>query len=125
MRTPTSSAGATVPKSLFVLPTLNENFAMTVAESLAAGTPVIATKGAPWAGLETESCGWWIDHGVEPMAAALAAAMARPPEALRVMGARGREWMQRDYSWDRIGHEMLEAYRWAVTRGTPPPMVRV
>jgi glycosyltransferase involved in cell wall biosynthesis len=27
----------------FVLPTLNENFAMTVAESLAAGTPVIST----------------------------------------------------------------------------------
>ena len=33
---------------LFVLPTLNENFAITVAEALAAGTPVIATKGAPW-----------------------------------------------------------------------------
>src|SRR5262249_46787354 len=32
---------------LFVLPTLNENFGITVAESLAAGTPVIATKGAP------------------------------------------------------------------------------
>ena len=39
---------------LFVLPTLNENFANTVAEALAAGTPVIATKGAPWDGLERE-----------------------------------------------------------------------
>ena len=57
---------------IFVLPTLNENFAMTVAESLAAGTPVISTKGAPWAGLEVERCGWWIDHGIEPLAAALA-----------------------------------------------------
>jgi glycosyltransferase involved in cell wall biosynthesis len=44
---------------LFVLPTLNENFAITVAEALAVGTPVIATKGAPWSGLETEGCGWW------------------------------------------------------------------
>jgi glycosyltransferase involved in cell wall biosynthesis len=35
----------------FVLPTLNQNFAITVAEALSVGTPVIATKGAPWRGL--------------------------------------------------------------------------
>ena len=52
---------------LFVLPTLNENFAITVAEALAAGTPVIATKGAPWRALQSEGCGWWIDHGIEPL----------------------------------------------------------
>lgn len=49
---------------LFALPTLNENFAMTVPESLVCGTPVISTKGAPWSGLETNACGWWIEHGV-------------------------------------------------------------
>jgi glycosyltransferase involved in cell wall biosynthesis len=42
---------------LFVLPTLNENFAISVAETLAAGTPVIATKGAPWRALPSEGCG--------------------------------------------------------------------
>src|SRR5262249_61773259 len=50
----------------FVLPTLNENFAITVAEALAAGTPVIATKGAPWHGLASKGCGWWVDHGGGP-----------------------------------------------------------
>jgi glycosyltransferase involved in cell wall biosynthesis len=45
---------------VFALPTLNENFGLTVAEALAAGTPVISTKGAPWSGLEREGCGWWI-----------------------------------------------------------------
>src|SRR5437762_2271634 len=74
---------------LFVLPTLNENFAVTVAEALAAGTPVIATKGAPWHGLEREECGWWIDHGVEPLAATLTNAMALEPGALQAMGAKG------------------------------------
>src|SRR5262249_49519240 len=34
-----------------VMPTLNENFGLTVAEALAAGTPVITTKGAPWSRL--------------------------------------------------------------------------
>lgn len=37
--------------TLTVLPTFSENFGMTVAESLAAGTPTIVTKGAPWEGL--------------------------------------------------------------------------
>ncbi len=97
---------------VFVLPTLNENFGMTVAEALANATPVISTKGAPWKGLVDNACGWWIDHGVEPLAATLAEAMALPRAALDEMGARGRAWMARDFSWDRIAAEMVDVYRW-------------
>jgi glycosyltransferase involved in cell wall biosynthesis len=110
--------------SLFVLPTLNENFALTVAEALAAGTPVLATKGAPWAGLETERCGWWIDHGEAVMAEALKLALALPPSELAAMGKRGRAWMERDFSWDHIGRRMLAAYQWAVDGGDAPEEVR-
>ena len=110
---------------LFVLPTLNENFAVTVAEALAAGTPVIATKGAPWHGLEREHCGWWIDHGVEPLAATLTNAMAMGPGALQAMGAKGREWMRRDFSWEAVAHEMLDVYRWLSSGGDVPSTVRL
>jgi glycosyltransferase involved in cell wall biosynthesis len=109
---------------VFVLPTLNENFGLTVAEALAAGTPVISTKGAPWSGLEREGCGWWIDHGVEPLAEALAHAMALPREALNAMGDRGRQWMARDFSWDSVAHDMLGIYHWLARRVPPPPAVR-
>jgi glycosyltransferase involved in cell wall biosynthesis len=109
---------------LFVIPTLNENFAVTVAEALAAGTPVIATKGAPWRGLASEGCGWWIDHGLEPLVAALAKAMAMRREALQEMGAKGRAWMARDFSWDRAGRDMLDVYRWLAVGGEPPAAVR-
>jgi len=61
---------------LFILPTQNENFGIVVAEALAAGVPAIVSKGAPWAGLEAERCGWWIDHGFEAIAAALLEATA-------------------------------------------------
>jgi glycosyltransferase involved in cell wall biosynthesis len=108
---------------LFVLPSLNENFALTVAEALAAGTPVIATKGAPWPGLVSERCGWWIDHGVEPLAAALAEAMALPDEARAAMGARGRAWMARDFSWARIAREMSATYAWLAGAGDRPAHV--
>jgi glycosyltransferase involved in cell wall biosynthesis len=109
---------------VFVLSTLNENFGLTVAEALAAGTPVISTKGAPWSGLESEGCGWWIDQGVEPLAAALAHVMALPREALEAMGKRGREWMARDFVWDRVARDMLDVYLWLARCAEPPPTMR-
>jgi glycosyltransferase involved in cell wall biosynthesis len=109
---------------LFVLASRNENFALTVAEALAAGTPVIATKGAPWAGLESEGCGWWTDHGVAPLAAALTLATAAPRSALGAMGQRGRAWMARDFGWDRVAGDMLDVYRWLAAGGERPASVR-
>jgi glycosyltransferase involved in cell wall biosynthesis len=110
---------------VFVLPTLNENFGLTVAEALAAGTPVISTKGAPWSGLEREGCGWWIEQGIEPLAAALAHAMALPHEALEAMGDKGRKWMARDFTWDCVAEEMLGVYLWLARRAPAPPTVRL
>jgi glycosyltransferase involved in cell wall biosynthesis len=108
---------------LFVLPTLNENFAMTVAESLAEGTPVVCTKGAPWAGLQIERCGWWIDHGVEPLAATLSSAMRLSREDLAAMGRRGRAWMARDFGWDAIASKMTTVYAWVAGKADTPECV--
>jgi glycosyltransferase involved in cell wall biosynthesis len=110
---------------LFVLPTLNENFGITVAEALASGLPVISTKGAPWGGLESHQCGWWIDHGVEPLAAALLSAMAIPPGQRAEMGQRGRDWMGRDFAWPAIGAEMASVYRWLKLGDTMPSCIRL
>jgi glycosyltransferase involved in cell wall biosynthesis len=109
---------------LFVLASLDENFAVTVAEALAAGTPVISTRGAPWSGIERMGCGWWIDHGVEPLAAALTTAMAMPRQSLRAMGAKGCEWMRQDFSWERVAHDMLSVYRWLSGEAEAPATVR-
>jgi glycosyltransferase involved in cell wall biosynthesis len=109
---------------IFVMSTLTENFGLTVAEALAAGTPVISTKGAPWSGLEREGCGWWIDHGVEPLASALADAMALARGILKAMGDKGRAWIARDFSWDRIAHDMLDVYLWLSRSAEPPPTIR-
>lgn len=110
---------------LFVLPTLNENFALTVAESLAAGAPVIATKGAPWDGLVRERCGWWIDIGVEPLAAALQVAMSLPDGERTAMGQRGRDWMARDFGWAGVARQMIEVYGWLSGGGDRPAQVHL
>ena len=111
--------------SLFVLPTHSENFGMTVAEALAAGTPAIVTTGAPWSGLVKQGAGWWIDIGVDPMVACLEQALATTPTRLEEMGRVGREWMLRDYSWERIGAQLSWVYRWLLEGGEPPPWVRL
>ena len=110
--------------SVFVLPTLSENFGLVVGEALAAGTPAISTKGAPWRGLEEEGCGWWIDHGDEALADSLLRAIALPSPVLSQMGERGRRWMSRDFGWDRIARQMGDLYRWVAGRTGPPSSVR-
>jgi glycosyltransferase involved in cell wall biosynthesis len=110
---------------LFVLPTGSENFAMTVAESLASAVPVICTKGAPWAGLEDHGCGWWTDIGAEPIEKALREAMALSPDALHAMGLRGRAWMEQDFSWAQVAQQMEQAYLWLLGKCEKPACVRL
>lgn len=118
-------ASALASADLFVLPTHSENFGMAVAEGLASGAPAIVSKGAPWQGLEREECGWWIDVGVEPLVAALREALGKDDETLSALGARGRAWMQRDFSWATVGRRMTDVYEWLLGGGALPPWIRV
>lgn len=96
--------------SLLVLPTYTESFGMVVAEALAHGVPVITTQGAPWERLPLEGCGWWTAVSPEGLAGAMEEAFGMAPEELRVMGERGRLWVQRDFSWSSIAVGMRGVY---------------
>lgn len=106
-----------------VLPTLNENFGMVVAEALATGVPVISTKGAPWSGLETNRCGWWVDHGPDALAKALTSCISLSDEERQAMGTRGRTWMLKEFGWDTIAANMARVYEWCSGRGDRPEYV--
>ncbi len=110
---------------LYVLPTHGDNWANTVTQALSSGTPAIVSKGAPWQGLEQNGCGWWIDLSVDSLVHTLDDALSLPAEELSRRGARGRDWVDREFGWERIGGMMEEVYTWLLTGGTPPDCVVV
>lgn len=110
---------------LTVLPSAAENFAFVVPEALARGIPVVTTTGTPWGALGAEGCGWCVPPTADALAAALAEATGRTPEALRAMGERGRRYVRATFDWDVVIRRLMAVYEWAAGRGARPADVQV
>ena len=108
---------------LFVLPTHSENFGIVIAEALACGVPVITTTGTPWEELNTQRCGWWVEIGAGPFAAALRQALSLSDEERQAMGLRGRWLVEENYTWPAAAKRMLEVYRWVLGESSKPDCV--
>jgi glycosyltransferase involved in cell wall biosynthesis len=95
---------------VFVLPSYSENFGIVVAEAMAWGRPVIASTGTPWKEVADAGAGWWVGPEEEALARALAQAIGMGQEELEAMGARGRELVERSYTWAAPAERLVRAY---------------
>jgi glycosyltransferase involved in cell wall biosynthesis len=111
--------------TLFVLPTQSENFGNAIGEALAHGVPVVVSRGAPWAAVHEERCGWWFELSEEILVLTLRQAMELPQADLAAMGQRGRQWIQRAFSWPAIGERMYRTYEWVCGQRDQPDWVRL
>lgn len=93
---------------LCVVPSFKEAFCVVVAEALARGVPVIVSSGTPWKRVATMGCGLFVDNDVATLTQAITSAAGMP---LGEMGQRGREWMEREYSWQIVAGQMYDQYR--------------
>lgn len=104
---------------LFVLPTLFENFGLSIAEALACRIPVITTDGAPWATIAQQGAGWITPAGdTHELAGALtAAASEHSTGGLAARGAAGRDLVQ-GLTWDKTASKLAAAYM-EILNGSP------
>ncbi len=93
-----------------IMPSHTENFGVVVLESLAQGTPVIASTGSPWRRLETERVGFWIDNAPETIGAAIDSVLEMPPAEYREMRERARPFVLREFDVQANIAKWVEVY---------------
>lgn len=95
----------------------SESFGMSIAESLAAGVPVVATHTCPWPELEAARCGHWVPQTAEAIADGLHGLLHDPDEG-RALGERGRALIASRYSPAVVGDRWRQVYREIVAGGS-------
>lgn len=91
-----------------VVPSYSENFCMVVAEALAHGVPVVASRGTPWAKIEEQQCGLWVENQPDSLAQAIEKIRTMD---LAKMGNSGRNWMEQEFSWHSVADKMVAVYK--------------
>jgi glycosyltransferase involved in cell wall biosynthesis len=104
---------------IFVLPSYSENFAVALAEAMAAGLPVITTDQVNIHDAVLEAnAGVVIPCSVAPLAEAMLR-LLRDPELAASMGRNGRSLATTRYDWGKIGTQWEEVCRRLIV-GEPP-----
>jgi len=97
---------------IFVLPSRQENFAISMVEAMHSALPVVITnKVNSWPFVEEASAGFVVDEdqiGLT-LAARLDELLSDPGKA-RYMGMRGREFAKEHLTWKRMTRDMISLY---------------
>jgi glycosyltransferase involved in cell wall biosynthesis len=92
------------------LPSHTENFGHVVLESLAQNTPVLATTGTPWATLEKEKVGFWVDNSPESLARTIDKIIKMSVEEYGGYRERGRAFVINEFDIETNVHRWEEFY---------------
>jgi glycosyltransferase involved in cell wall biosynthesis len=104
--------GAYASARLFLLPSRQENFAITVAEAMQMGVPVvISNRVNTWPFVEAAAAGVVLDEEeIDSSLENAVLSLLGDEETLRLQGERGREYAGRNLTWSEAGRKMVECY---------------
>lgn len=108
---------ALVAASVFVLPSLQENFALAAAEAMAAGCPVVLSPQVALArAVLGRAAGLVVQPDLESLKGALRYILKDPGRA-RLMGQNGRRLVFEEFTWESVAAGLLAIYE-DLLRGT-------
>ncbi|QLQ65042.1 MULTISPECIES: glycosyltransferase [Providencia] len=91
---------------VFVLPSYNENFGNVYLESLASGTPIIASKNTPWSEVEKNQCGLWVNNSIEETTQAIINIL---DSDLKFLSHNSIHFSNK-YSWNQVAIEFKDLF---------------
>ncbi len=83
---------------LFCLPSHNENFGNVYVESLATGTPIVASKMTPWSEVEDYDCGKWVKNSIVETSKAMNAILKKDREMMKITSKK----LAFKYDWKNV-----------------------
>jgi glycosyltransferase involved in cell wall biosynthesis len=105
----------------FILPSRQENFAISMAEAMHSGVPVVITsKVNSWPFVEKAQAGFVIEeNGAELGLAKRLDELLSDPDKARCMGSRGKNFAKEYFSWQRVTKDMVSLYDRLISEGKP------
>ena len=104
----------------FVLPSFSEGLSVSVLEAMGVGLPVIVSEQCNLPEVADLEAGWVIPAAAGPLKQALEALLENSPQTNAAIGARGRDFVRRRYTWSVVARQMDEIYDWV--QGGPTPV---
>ena len=101
----------------YVLPSLSEGLPMAVLEAWSYARPVMMTPQCNLPEGFAAGAAIRIEPEVESVVSGLGALFAMSGLERKAMGQRGRDLVERQFTWRRVGAEMANVYRWVLGQG--------
>lgn len=99
------------------MPSHTENFGIVVLESLAQGTPVVASVHTPWEILEKEGVGIWAENTPSELSEVINRIVRMNDAEYSAYRAKGRDLVEREFDISSHMGGWLELYGHAIRRG--------
>jgi glycosyltransferase involved in cell wall biosynthesis len=101
---------------VFVLPSRQENFAISVVEAMHSGVPVVITdKVNSWPFVKKAQAGFVLKEKIEVNLTKRLDELLSDPDKARCMGRHGQDFAKERFSWERVARDMVSLYDRLVT----------